>query len=255
MLNITNYLKLSSKKQVQAISKSNIDSISTLALTGPRFRKNTKGPEYDLVKNYIRSKLPKAPIGQSRTIFIEPSIESSFPDIVIAYWRKDIANSWSNKRAELLKKDIKLLHYMSLVDTTDIEELNSFFKHDIEHSLERLLNANMILYTAGAWKARSIDDIFSITRLIAIEAKISEWKNGLQQAFRNTWYASESYLLIPNMPNNIKLISGASSLGVGIVTGDQPLENAGLKSREENIPSSYVSWLFNEWTWKAECLK
>jgi len=43
-------------------------------------------------------------------------------------------------------------------------------------------------------------DIVAVSRtgsIIAIEAKLRDWRGALQQAYRNTSYASESYVLLP----------------------------------------------------------
>lgn len=48
--------------------------------------------------------------------------------------------------------------------------------------------------------SRGKTDIVTISRndeVIAIEAKLSRWKNALQQAYRNRCFADKSYVLLP----------------------------------------------------------
>ena len=110
--------------------------------------------------------------------------------------------------------------------------------------------AGLVGYSAGSWRSRALSEIFAVQRLIAIEAKIDDWKTGLQQAVRNTWFASESYLLLERVVNREPLLSEALQFGVGVVCRDQPLDSAEARARHEQIPSSYASWLFNEWCWR-----
>lgn len=50
---------------------------------------------------------------------------------------------------------------------------------------------------------RGRTDIVALSRegeVIAIEAKLSDWREALQQAYRNTSFACESYILMPSAP-------------------------------------------------------
>ena len=102
-------------------------------------------------------------------------------------------------------------------------------------------------------KLRALRDVFAVRRLIAIEAKVIDWQDGLQQAFQNVWFASESYLLLPRLPQSSILIEKANHFGVGLRVMGQALDSSELRSRQANIPRSYASWLFNEWVWRAGC--
>lgn len=218
---------------------------------GPVLRKPTQGPEYDLVSSYVESRLPVPPRGQALTVFIEPRIASGFPDIVAVYWHVATTRDWTSQREQLSKVDIRVLHYLALSGATEKEQLTSFFTPAVEKSLRRLQDVGLLKETRKQWQTRSLEKIFAVRRLIAIEAKINEWQEGLHQAFHNTWFASESFLLLPALPRYARVVGEAARHGVGVVTCQQSLDCAEAAAREERIPKSYASWLFNEWAWKA----
>lgn len=234
------------------ISAATISNFPVFETSGPSPRKPKVGPEYLLLLHYVQSQLPSVPEGQSLAVFVEPRIESGFPDAVAVYWDVGTASSWFEERAELKKFDVQILHYLSTVETAKTDQLKDLFGSNIAKSLVRLYEAGLVTNDFGSWETSPIDEIFAVRRLIAIEAKMKEWRKGLWQAFHNTWFASESYLLVPHIPKNSALIEEAARLEIGVVEQDQFLDSSKAESRQERIPKSYASWLFNEWAWRAE---
>jgi len=214
-------------------------------------RTPTVGPEYELVLAYIDAQLPPAPRGQERTVFVEPEIESGFPDVVAVYWHAATALRWSSARVKLTEVDIRIAHFLAMIGSTGSETFKPFFKKNVVPSLERLHAAGIVRATSKKWHLHSLQDIFAVRRLVAIEAKIDQWRDGLHQAIQNTWFASESYLLLPHVPRRSDLLDEALRMGVGVKTRDQKLDSSEGPARRDRIPKSYVSWLFNEWAWRA----
>jgi hypothetical protein len=107
----------------------------------------------------------------------------------------------------------------------------------------------MVRLRNSEWEPRALSRIFAVRAIIAIEAKISEWRAAVQRVFLNTWFASSSYVLVPHIPRRSNLLNHASSRGVGVLS----LENSAQKLPVSSSmpPRSYASWLFNEWAWKA----
>ncbi|MBP9109876.1 MAG: hypothetical protein KBF83_10005, partial [Pyrinomonadaceae bacterium] len=194
---------------------------------------------------------PTAPIGQKLTVFIEPNVESVFPDAVAVYWDLETANRWSMKRHQVTKQDVKVLHYLALTKTARHSVLEKYFSKKVAQSLERLESAKLITRKPKSWHINPLKDIFAVKRLVTIEAKISDWQHGLCQAFFHTWFASESYLLVSKLPKNNHLVEQASAFGVGVISTAMSFEKSLAPVQKERIPKSYASWLFNEWVWKA----
>lgn len=235
----------------EIVSSHTLGAFPSLIEHGFHARRPTPGPEWDLVYRFVESSLPCAPTGQARTIFIEPRLASGFPDIVAVYWHISTARTWLSQRANLTASDIRVLTYLSQHGPVENHALESTFPRGLHRSLERLRAARVIRQCREIWQALDLRRIFAVRRLIAIEAKIAEMRSGLGQALRNTWFASESYLLIGHTPLRNTFVNEAGEFGVGIVTSEQPLEQAMRAARREALPKSYASWLFNEWAWRA----
>lgn len=236
------------------ITADTLGRIPTPKSLGVSLRRSTTGPEYELVQEYLHSHhLPPTPRGQECTIFLEPRLASGFPDIVLVYWHVATTQSWSKYRANLTSFDLRVLHYLVCVGAANITEIQSVFTEGIGPSLERLYTAELIRYPTYFFEPMDLHHIFAVYRLIAIEAKVDDWRGGLAQALQNTWFASESYVLLPQLPRRSPVLKEAAQLGIGVVTADRALEQARTPARPERLPKSYTSWLFNEWVWRLAC--
>ena len=226
-----------------------IDRETAPAGLGAAFRRTRPGPERTLVETFLNEQPFFAPRGCSVTIFCEPRIESGFPDIVIVFWSTSVAEKWVPARIKLKTEDIRLVHYMHQVGSMSLTDLRKRSSRPISASLSRLEAAEMIYEAGGIWKARSIRKSFATRHILAVEAKISEWARALRQAFQNTWFASDSYVLLPRQKSPSGLRDAARPFGVRLCQPGKQLtynksDSPGL------LPRSYVSWLFNEWAWR-----
>lgn len=233
------------------ISADTIKDFPSLANSGLILRRTRKGPELDFLYRYLGESLPVAPVGQKLTIFIEPHVESVYPDAVAVYWDESSTLTWTEARRLITKNDIRVLHFLALRKSARIDELTKFYSPTVIDSMERLEAAELVIRKPRSWQARPVREIFAVKRLVCIEAKIGDWQQGLLQAFFHTWFASESYLLLSKKPRKSTLMNEASRLGIGIISGstDEAVTNPSV--RPGRIPRSYASWLFNEWAWKA----
>lgn len=214
------------------------------------FRSPTEGEENDLVRNFLRAELPEARRGQVRTIFVEPAIETGYPDLVVAYWSLAVTRSWPLSRTQLEKQDLKLAHLLATGGPQSADRLNEIIGPTFDESLERALTADVVYRKGPRWYGRSLRRTFALRRLIAIEAKIGNWNRGAWQAVRNTWFASESYLLIPELTPSSGAAHEAAKIGIGLITPSMPLARPVVRPTAAGLPRSYASWLFNEWAWK-----
>jgi hypothetical protein len=230
------------------IESSNFDDFSSLKSLGASLRTPTKGPEYLMVKEYIR-KIYEDSAFHSSVIFLEPRIEVSSPDIVIVCLSEKCLLSKPFKEKKLQKNDLRVLHYIFSQETVSSVQVNKIFPRSVNQSLRRLGDSGLIKYELDGWVSENLENIFAIQNLITIEAKMTNWREGLRQAFHNTWFATESYLLLPKQNHAEEILSEASKLGVGILAADSPVcfQNSSSKCP----PKSYVSWIFNEWAWAA----
>jgi len=228
-----------------------IDRESAQSPWGLSFRRRRLGPERELIDHFLNQNPITIPRGCRLTIFQEPRLESGFPDLVAVVWNEAIARAWSPARADLSPADIRLTHYLFHAGPCDDAQLRRLLLRNLTASIERLHSAGMIRSVGGRWSTRTRSRLFAARRIIAIEAKVGEWDAALRQAFLNTWFASESYVLVPRIPRTGRLLDEANLLGIGVWASAE--KKARLPSSLRNpLPCSYASWLFNEWAWRAE---
>lgn len=221
---------------------------------GLSLRRTKIGPEQELVDWFLNEGCPSVRPGERLTIFLEPKLPSGFPDIVAVTWRERVTAKWRIARATLEASDLRLMHFLVTVGhPCEDSYLRSIFQRSVKRSLEKLINAGMVRYVSSCWYPESLTRSFALTRIIAVEAKIGAWRAALDQAYRNTWFAPESYILVPTIRSNSVLLAEASNRGIGVLSRDNMHWN--LNSRLTVFPRSYVSWLFNEWVWRVSHLE
>jgi hypothetical protein len=228
-----------------------VDYRSSAAAVGAAFRRGRPGPESDLVKQFLDDFRLRVPRGCHVTIFCEPRLASGFPDLVVVIWNVAATRRWDPQRAGLSRDDIRLLHYLYLHgrDFATHDLLTTVFRRGLSASLDRLRAARLVQEKSQRYVPRPLSHAFAVRRIIAIEAKVSEWSSALDQAFLNMWFASESYVLLPRRKATKHLRSVAKSRGIRICCpGDRIVSRTSSLPRAR--PRSYVSWLFNEWAWR-----
>jgi hypothetical protein len=216
-----------------------------------KYKKPIEGPESDLVKSFLNNidGLFEKYLVEFK-IFSEPFIDIGIPDIVVAYWDKSIFNFWIEKRNYLQKRDIKILHHMYLngnfTTIFDLKNSLGYPLSELERSIKRLSEADLLIERNSAFKLKSLEDIFFVKAIIAIEAKIKNWRKAFEQACLNELFASDSYVLLPNEKINPKIIEYAENNGIGLIGHQQEDTDIIKEAIKKEIPSSYSSWIFNE---------
>lgn len=230
-----------------SISADTIDDYPSLRGVGLFHRRSTLGQEKDLVDAFIKGNLTAAPSGQSRLIFVEPRLEIGFPDLVVVYVDTAIARGWNLERAGFTKREICVLHHLATFGTQEIHRLKSLFPEGLQSTLKKLETVGLVKSGQQGWTAKATNKLLAVRRIVAIEAKMGSWRPGLDQAFMNRWFASESYLLLPTMPKSSELSMELRASGVGLLTIDTMLNRPLVRAERRSLPGSYASWLFNEW--------
>lgn len=221
---------------------------------GLKARKSIKGSEYKLVESFIEYKVAKFEGMKNRktklAIFSEPLIETGFPDIVLAEYNPNVFERWSINRSKLGVADLKVLNHIVYTGGTvglEIQQQLGIESKLLLTIIEKLLDAGLIVRQSNKWKAKRLKDIYGIKKLVAIEAKMSNWGEVFGQAQLNKWFASESYSLSPVAQPTDKIVKRSEELGVGIYVSN----NKGIKKIRTSpvtpLPACYGSLLFNEW--------
>ena len=180
---------------------------------------------------------------------IEPRLTSGFPDIVFASYLPSITDTWTEQRKKIDVSDLKILFCLLQTGGMKGESIISLLKMPEKQtlcSLEKLLDANMITYKRKQWRPNNLHFIFSIKKLVSVEAKISDISKVFEQSFINTWFASHSYALISTSRPQPETIKAFSQCGIGLYCIDCNFKKI-LDAQPLGLPLSYQSLLFNEW--------
>ena len=227
-----------------------VNSDSAVGNLGASFRRTRPGPEADLVEWFLEEFPVQVPRHCQATVLCEPRLESGFPDLVIVIWSSRIASNWNSSRAELTRDDYRVVQYLHHCGRTPEADLVGTFGQPVVDRLARLESAQVVRAVADDWVPVSLTKTYAARRIIAVEAKVSEWAVALSQAVANTWFASESYVLVPQVPRGDRLLESAKPHGVGVCTRFQDAV-ALPAAKSSNAPRSYASWILNDWAWRA----
>jgi predicted transcriptional regulator len=217
-----------------------------------RFKKRTEGPESILVNDFLSAyKQNNSEIG-NYFIFMEPFTESGFPDIVIVLLDDAKIIKWHPERSNLSNLDLKILHHMMTERCNfTIENLKNqlgYSTNKLQKSLDKLTSVNLVRnFKNNTYRVCAINEAFYVKSIIAIEAKIKNWKDAFAQAETNLWFASESYVLFRDKSINHNIINKASLSPAGLLSLNNSKYQVISKSEKRKMPVSYFSWIINEY--------
>jgi predicted transcriptional regulator len=133
----------------------------------------------------------------------------------------------SRKKSDVVpvtsKNSVQIL--LGLLDHGEltIDELSKYSglrsKSSIQQALDLLIKSNLVVNNGGVYRADySLKDHMS-DDIIAIEAKVKDWRSGVRQAMRYKEYADFSYLAIyeDNISGCLKNIDVFKKLGIGLI--------------------------------------
>jgi hypothetical protein len=219
-------------------------------------RPATLGDEYLLVEQFIEYYCHSFTRSNRKTqlaVFVEPRIESGFPDVVFASYLPSITDNWSDEREALDIYDLKLLSYLcgatEITGNKMISKLG-FPERQTLTSLEKLMDAKLVTYRDRSWRVRNMRDVFSLTKLIAVEAKLNNISKVVEQTHLNTWFASHSYALTNSTHPQGETVRTFSRYGIGLYCKGKQFRRV-VEAKQHTLPSSYLSFQFNEWIGKS----
>ena len=117
---------------------------------------------------------------------------------MFASFLPSITDTWNDCRKNIDVNDLKILSFLLQGGGATGTQLLSSLKMPERQtliSLEKLLDARLIVYKKQQWHPRDVRSIFSIKKLVSIEAKIGDVSKVMEQSYINTWFASHSYAL------------------------------------------------------------
>lgn len=216
------------------------------------FRSPRPGPESDLVNSMIANLEEFIGPLTHYEILIETYAEIGIPDILlIKYNTKKFKNSFVAERRDLSKTHLKILHHIWSSDqrgkkVEDLIKELGYSERETVKVCEALERVNLLKLVNNRFKVQDRKNAFFIDRIISIEAKISNVKKAIEQAFVNLNYASHSYVLMPH-EKITKATRERIPSPIGLL-GQQNKRTIKTKAaKSDKIPSSYFSWVINEY--------
>lgn len=216
------------------------------------------GPELDMVHEFIDTTSQNFKSKKNKlAIFIEPMVDTAYPDIVFAEYNPKVLDNWNDSRKNIKVTDMKIFENIRNMRGGNV---STIFKHthfsykEIIEAIERLYDAELIGRQKGKWVSKSLKEIYSIQRLKSVEAKIGQLSTVLKQADANRWFASESYALSPTKRPQKATIERFKHYGIGLCTLNDGKIIEFNKAEKQKLPTSYMSWMFNEWIGRYEML-
>jgi DNA-binding Lrp family transcriptional regulator len=212
-----------------------------------RTRATRRGPELQMLQSALKCGLAIS----SREVLIlrEAFLPSGVPDL-IAVETRHIRMPISRQRRKLRLCDLRILHFLNdsgPASEADIERLLNFSAREIAGAVENLLAAGLLTRKDALLSARAPSKVFVARRIVAVEAKMRAWRDALEQAAANLWFASHSYILVPALKCLRAIREEAKKLGIGVLVFDGRRTRTLVRPRKQIIPASYGSWLINEW--------
>jgi len=99
--------------------------------------------------------------------------------------------------SEDLIKTLLAFKPYEIVSVTYLMEKLPFSKERLKYKLLKFLKENNYVTKISSDKFRSnFNYCIGLNKVIAVEAKLNNWKRGLYQAYRYKWFSDESYLAI-----------------------------------------------------------
>lgn len=212
----------------------------------------TEGREIELVREYIdyRKEIFEPSTEKKLAVFLEAQVSNSYPDIVFVEYNPENYIDWNTIRTNLKKDDLKILYhiyFMGGLEATDITMQLGVTWKDAFLSIERLYDSKLIKRDNHKWGL--IDDKKITTHKIeAVEAKINQWDQVLQQSIINRNFASESYALsVSKSKPRKEVLTKFKKFGVGVCLKNGNSFDVIKEAKKTEIPVSFNSILFNEW--------
>lgn len=176
--------------------------------------------EKALVKKIINNSSVNSffPDSTPTTVFEEVKIGYGVPDVVIVkHKRKNNVNRTSYLNYFDLSI-LKIIETSKSMTIPELMELTRSSKKQTTATIAKLIDNNLVLEKNHSYSYKNYDNLILDT--IAIEAKLTDWKRALNQAYRYKWFSHKSFVCMPESnvkpaQNNIDLFI---NLGVGLVS-------------------------------------
>ncbi len=219
-------------------------------------RTTTQGPEHEMVEKYVEHLISKYSKLKNKkaVIFIEPQLDSGYPDLVVIEYYNLPELAWVSIRNTLNITDLKILFFIQTQHSLALDDIVRTLGFSFEStfkSLQKLKSSGLVRYNENSKRVNRIklSSVSRINKIIAIEAKIDKWTEAIRQANNNIWFSTESYILMNKETCSKSIIESCEATGTGVILINEKIKKV-LNSDVRAFPVSFASLQFNEWLLK-----
>lgn len=212
-----------------------------------RFRRLQPGPETTFLKDAVAAAYR---CGRSLpdVVFTELKLPTGVPDFIGVY-QMDRLLDREAPCERMTTAHFRVLTHVYQTGIVDVEELHArllLSPRVLKSIIADLSGLNLVRHRKNRIHRRPLTKVFAAKRIVAIEAKLHDWRKALLQAAANLWFASHSYILVPPLRCLNKVILEARRLGVGVIVFDGRDTTVATRAKRGSLPASYGSWLIHE---------
>lgn len=214
--------------------------------------------ESDLVNRFINH-LPKS---SEQIILKEISTSYGRPDILIIKFDSGIVENLGLKSnngnfSKEMSYIMAYLYHRRWIKESTLKAFLNCTKIMLDNIMDNLLNLGLIDIDGNYIKSKPASEILAIKRIWAYEAKLSQWKYAIEQAERHLWFTRETYILLPEVSEDVlrKSIKECKfrDIGLSVFLGNNSVDTC-VKSSKRGVVNSPFIWQLNDRVIKGECI-
>jgi len=180
------------------------------------FRVRRKGPEAALEKAVALRAHDLFPSRQ-HLLWLGASLEvgAGMPDLLIVACPR-----WVSELPKMDRGDVRILAFLRSVSraaSSTIAEGTGLDQRAVERRLGALTEASALRLSGRSYRLQSrLRDV--LPEIVAVEAKVHDWRGAIAQAARNRVLAHRTYIALPEqVAHRIAAVSDLSTHGVGLL--------------------------------------
>lgn len=210
-----------------------------------KHRKARPGPELRLIRRFLDTFPIKTPAYHQVTIFIEPLVATTYPDLLICLWDTRKKPLCTEGRRAFSMADIRVWFAIISMGTADDHFLERLFGSAFRKSVRILTEAGVIRKNKFGYIALRLESQVVLRNLIAIEGKVADVQKAVDQAVLNSWFASDSVALLPNAPKKLDTNHLAALTGVRVISCEMGALSF-PRHHPRTVLRSFMTLYFNE---------
>jgi hypothetical protein len=213
-----------------------------------RIRRPKRGPESVLLRNAIASGVLDRSTGKHVDL-VEPIGPYGFPDFIRVQLRRNFARMPGIIRLSSYHYRVlqQLFELGGRAGVGRIALLMNEDAREVRRALGKLQRSRLVFRAKSTFGISSIDRTFPARDIIAVEAKIDDWRKALYQAALNTWFATQSYVLLPGGRAVSAAAKQAKKDGIGLIVCEPYRCYIKVRARRTAPPASFWSWVLAHW--------